>query len=278
MTLKFALLGHPVRHSLSPVLHGAAFSFSGLDAVYETIDTKEDELAARLETLSQQGYAGCNITIPHKKKVLPYLSALSPQARQVNAVNTICWHSDGAAIGHNTDLNGFRLALESFLAEVSRPPSLVLLLGSGGSALACVNVLDDIWAGPILVAARNQTVAQQMIGEKKSVALLAPEAKLIVQAVNKEPCLIVNTIPIGLTTTMPDWLEETFFGLPASSLLFDLVYTADRRQSTVLCNKAGKYGIKAVDGLAMLIEQARAAFLLWTGIAVPFHVMSKAVQ
>lgn len=261
------LIGHPVAHSKSPQMQNAAFAHVGLaDWRYELWDTPHETLPSRMAELSErEDVVGCNVTIPHKQAVLPYLSAVSAHARAIGAVNTIVKRGQGL-LGDNTDWIGFLADLDFHGVEVG-PTTQALVLGAGGSARAVVYALASRGAR-VWVHNRTPARAQHLLddlvrashwremGERCAVA---PTVDSVCHAVN----LIVNCTSAGMWPHEDDspWPDAAPF--PARAVLYDLVY---KPRVTKLMRQAEAAGTRAIGGLGMLAEQGAAAFEQWTGV------------
>jgi shikimate dehydrogenase len=252
-----AVIGHPVAHSRSPHMHNAAYRALGMDWDYAAADVEPDELAEFVRGLAQAGYAGVNVTIPHKQAVLELCDEVAPEARRAGSVNTVVVGDDGRLTGHSTDGRGLLWAL----GDVQ--PTTALVLGSGGAARAAVQTLKDAgWS--VRVAARTPNAAHQLGAERTHWP--APEAAP----------LVVNATPIGQAWDPADmpiapWLIE------AGSTVCDLAYRGDGHP-TLLCLAATAQGARVVDGLEVLIGQGIYAFELLTGRPAPVEVMRSAAR
>ena len=261
------VIGDPVRHSLSPAIHNAAFRALDLDWVYVAFPVAAGDGAAAVRAMRTLGLAGLNVTMPHKHEVLAELDQLSATAKALQAVNTV--HRFGAALhGENTDGAGFLDALhhdEGFDARGTR----AVVLGAGGAARAVVLALAGAGAGDIAVLNRTAARAQQA-------ADLAPPG--VARPGREEDVadadLIVNATPIGMGgTPTEEAVPVDPNRLKPGQLVVDLVYHPLR---TPLLAVARERGAIPVTGLGMLIHQAAHAFRLWTGEDPPLEVMSAA--
>lgn len=250
-------------HTLSPVIHNAAFRRLGLDWVYLSFPVAPDALTDAVAGLRALGAMGANVTMPHKQEVIPFLDALTEDAEAVGAVNTI-ENVGGRLVGHNTDIEGFRMMLESDIGfEVA--DASVLILGAGGAARA---VLQCVAAGgpvEIAVAARDEVRASSLKDLAPDVEVLAwDETTLDVSGSD----LIVNATPIGMGSE-----PCPVSGFRGGQVVVDLVYSPP---VTPLIEAARAAGVRAYGGLGMLVHQAAAAFRIWTGQEPPLEVMSAA--
>jgi shikimate dehydrogenase len=271
------LTGFPLSHSLSPKLHTAALKAAGLEGSYSLFPVdpaRPDELAALLERVRGGEIHGLNVTIPHKKAVIPLLDKLSETAKAIGAVNTI-YAQNGRLIGDNTDAAGFwadlsphlispkfqrtefrggtNLPLPHFRVSKMGEDGRGLVLGAGGSARAVVFALKA-HGWDVAVAARRIEQAQ---------ALLTEFGLQAAQSLDSQTTgfdLLVNTTPLGMTPNIEtcawDW------GFPPRAFVYDLVYNPPE---TLLMKRARAAGLQTSNGLGMLIEQAALAFELWTG-------------
>ena len=275
---QLGLIGWPVGHSLSPVIHQAALSACGVDGKYDLFPIQpfpagRRDLAEVLERVRHGDIQGLNVTIPHKQNVIPLLDELSASAQEIGAVNTI-YCQDGKLIGDNTDAAGF---LNDLYARYSmKGEKNALVLGAGGSSRAVVYALSrDRWQ--VTVAARRieqaQALAQDLSGGGRfEISAIYLDTERL-QGVQSD--LLVNTTPVGM---LPDvfaspWPDDA--ELPQNCFVYDLVY---RPAETLLLRQAGEAGLGAVNGLGMLVEQAALSFEIWTGYTAPRLVMQMAVR
>jgi shikimate dehydrogenase len=278
--LKLGLIGHPVSHSISPLLHGAALSFAGIAGEYNLIDVDAADLSARIASLAEEGYSGFNVTVPHKQAVLRAVDSLSDEARRVGAVNTVGIADGGKLIGHNTDLGGFIRALHNLLPEsFSCSSRQAVLIGAGGAARAGMYGLMECGFQNVVIVARDESKALELKSgvTQMEISVLDPKA-----AASLRPALVVNCTPIGQKDDfIPEWLEALFSGPTTGSAeryFYDMVYAGKARCATPLVELASAQGWQSMDGLAMLISQAALAFTFWTGIEVPPEVMETALH
>jgi shikimate dehydrogenase len=281
----FGLIGHPVKHSLSPLLHEAAFSFHNLDGEYRLLDIQPEQLTLKFDELKRSGFDGVNVTIPHKQAVIPLLDQVVEDAWSIGAVNTIVF-SDGKTVGHNTDVYGFSRALEDAIARENIDTNWsrsVLVIGCGGAAKAVVAGLCEMGFLDISIFGRDSKKASKFVLELAS--SLGPRGRLLidgamlrsVECLNEESLsakfLLVNATPAGQNgEPLPDWFSEALAQLDKRTLVYDLVYSKTE-YPTVLEGRARALCLPSVDGLDMLIYQAARAFEIWTGLAVPSDCM-----
>lgn len=273
------LLGWPVAHSRSPQMHNAAFAALGLDWAYVPLPVAPPDLEAAVRGLRAMGFAGANVTVPHKTAVIPYLDEISPLARAVGAVNTLRV-VEGRWIGENTDVEGFRRALAE--TGLSVRGQAVVLLGAGGAARAVLAALAQEGVKEIFLINRNLERARQMIAE---LGEALPAAGLHLPPVHllrpEEPppegvALLINATPVGMApeTEASPWPPDRPFPWGLQGVM-DLIYEPPRTRLMALAEEAG---IPAFNGLGMLLHQGALAFTMWTGRAAPLEVMRAALR
>lgn len=262
MTERVGLLGWPVSHSVSPAMHNAAFDALGLDWRYDLLPVRPTEFAGSVARLiKREGYRGFNVTIPHKLAAfaLTQVSAFSPGARAIGAVNTLVMGADGAWSADNTDWTGFAADLAAL--DVPIEGTTCLVLGTGGSSQAVVYALQQYGARRIVQVSRTPGRTAGVIGYGE-LAQHAPAADLV-----------INCTPVGMSpdTDQSPWPAEVSF--PKQAVLYDLVYNPAR---TALMQQALAAGARAYNGLGMLVRQGALSFEQWTGITPPTEIMTRA--
>lgn len=264
-TRTVGVIGWPVSHSLSPAIHNAAFATLGLPWVYLPLPVPPRELGSALAGLRALGFAGANVTMPHKTETAQRVGSLSEDARRLGAVNTIVVGAEGLE-GHNTDAPGFDRFLRRD-AAFDPAGRTALLFGAGGAARACALALARGGLGSLTVAVREpergRSVAEVLDGLGVTVDVVPLDAAAAVEA-----DLVVNATPVGAaneTLPMPRLAPEV--------VVVDLLY---QPATTPLLSSAREAGASAFGGLGLLLEQAALSFELWTGQAAPLEVMSAA--
>ncbi len=265
-TTVVGVIGDPVRHSLSPAIHNAAFAALGLDWVYVAFPVPRGRGGAAVAAARDLGLAGLNVTMPHKEDVAAACDDLTSDAAALRSVNTVVTQPAGRMLGDSTDGPGFLAALAEEGIAVTGRRSLVL--GAGGAARAVVLSLGRAGAD-VVVAARRPEAAE-------SAALLAPSGRAVaLDAVDGElgdAELVVNATPLGMAGEGPPLGPER---LGPAHVVVDLVY---HPAETPLLAAARARGAQAVNGLGMLVHQAALAFHLWTGAEAPLAVMRQAAE
>ncbi|MCC6979537.1 MAG: shikimate dehydrogenase [Candidatus Melainabacteria bacterium] len=278
--LLLGLIGHPVSHSLSPAMHLAAMKYIGRNGDYRLIDVVEEDLDEKLSSMHKDGYAGFNVTIPHKGAIYARCIGKSEDAVRTRAVNAVKIHADGKMIGHNTDLPAFKQALEKNFGNRNRLRALIL--GAGGASRSAIAALVDFGFSDVKLLVRNpekHTLSDFFCGDK----LIAGEtfnmirSEDFIQEEHDVPQLIVNCTPMGQASSeLPAWVDAMFKRAGERAFFFDMVYSKNN-QPTPMIAAAQKHGIAAVDGLEMLARQAALAFEYWTDKSVPPDVMLSAI-
>jgi 3-dehydroquinate dehydratase/shikimate dehydrogenase len=268
-TRLFGILGHPLGHSLSPLVHNTAFLKLGMDAAYLPFDVDAGALAPTLEALRAAGLRGANVTIPHKTAVIPLLDGIEAHAKKIGAVNTIVCRG-GKLRGHNTDVAGFVGALRS--AGVKLEGARALVAGAGGAARAAVVGLLDNGAS-VTVINRTRRRALALAGHLGDDQISVAGQCDMGSAASRSD-IVVNCTPAGM---------RGFSGpcpVPPRSIrrgtaVMDMVYNPVR---TRLLGQAEKRGARTVSGMEMFIRQAEAAFWLWTGLPFPETAVRRALS
>jgi len=293
-TALVGLIGQPVQHSLSPVMHNAALKAMGLDWCYLALPCESSELTKVLQSLRALKCKGLNITIPHKQTITGICSQLSPLAKKVGAVNTLIPDKIGGWIGTNTDVAGFIAPLMGRNQEWRKSKAIVL--GCGGSARAVVAGLQDMKIFQITVVGRKEEKLRNFLDHFNNAILknnsidtpgslkgiLENEDNLLEEI--KKADLIINTTPIGMHrdnknndahNQIP--LGVNFWNnLKTNTTLYDLVYTP---RPTAWLQLGQKKGYNCIDGLEMLIQQGAASLKLWSNYnEIPVNVMRSAAE
>lgn len=264
---RLVLLGHPLGHSLSPRVQNAALKRAGIALHYEPLDVPRHALEATIDELRRQRAAG-NVTIPYKEDVLAACDRLTDAAEAVGAVNTFWTAVDGALVGDNTDAPGFGLAAAAFLGRIPRGAT-VGLLGAGGGAAAVLHAMEKWEVTSVSVYSRDMKRAGRLAMRfPRMPAKLAPSANDAVRGAS----LVVNATPVGLSgNAMPVDVEL----LADDAEVMDLAY---RPGKTAFVLAARARGLRAQDGLRMLVEQGALAFERWFSRPPDHEAMWDAVK
>jgi shikimate dehydrogenase len=296
--LRFTLLGHPVGHSISPSICGAAFSALNLPHTYGVVDIpSEVELRRSLDDLRNGVLAGANVTLPYKRSVLQMADVRAPSAEEVGAANVLTVDRKKRVIAHNTDAEA--LAAELVANWAGRPKFRALVIGAGGAGLAAIVACKRMGFKVICITSRSWADSEQMFASpsaeraraltaltslwpktaddrpstKASQVLRLQWRELAIQA----DCIIQAT-SAGMSGADPG--EDIchvvpWDRLPRHTLVYDVVYTP---RLTPFLRKAEEHGVRAVGGLGMLVRQAQLSVRLWTGEQPPFDVMRDAAE
>jgi shikimate dehydrogenase len=268
MTKRIVLIGHPVAHSLSGAMQQAAFDDQGIDATYELWDRPPIGLGDAIVELRGDEFLGANVTIPHKERVVPLVDRQTDEAHVTGAVNTITKEGK-RLVGHNTDVAGFRVALDKLVGKQKMPRHAVVL-GAGGGARAVVYGLITEGFQRIIVFNRHLHRAEGLVKHfGRSAAHMElramPWHESIIEAELAKTKVVVNATSIGLNSDDTPIPAEI---IPPELLALDLIYNRTR-----FLRDAEAAGCTVADGELMLLHQGAAAFTLWTGKPAPLELM-----
>ncbi|MCL4448913.1 MAG: shikimate dehydrogenase [Actinobacteria bacterium] len=284
------VIGYPIDHSLSPLLHNAAFQAVGLDWVYVAFQVPEGKATSALGAVRTMGIHGLSVTMPHKQAIIDGLDSLSPTAEHLLAVNTVLWHQD-KLIGDNTDVGGFIDTLargvpsrqdfptkpDAPMKSLDEPAEMVfdpggkrcIILGGGGAAKAVAMALALRQAAEIVVVNRTLAHASQVVAIAGRVGRLGRLEEVA------DADLVVNATSVGMDPLMPDLSPVDKLLFHEGQVVVDLVYNPI---DTVLLRQARSQGAYCITGVSMLVYQAARAFEMWTGVEAPLYAMWKAVE
>ncbi len=253
------VMGWPVEHSRSPALHRFWLKQYGIDGDYALLPVPPENLAAALRGLRAQGFVGCNLTIPHKEAAVAILDRVDPAARRIGAVNTVVVAADGTLDGSNTDAFGFSENLRMAVPGWHAAAGPAVVLGAGGAARAVLAALLHVGASEIRLLNRHRERAEALaaaFGGAIRVGEWSERAAALAGA-----ALLVNATSLGQAGQPA--LELALDALPSAAVVNDLVYVP---LETPLLAAARARGNTAVDGLGMLMHQARPGFAAWFGV------------
>ena len=249
---KFLVIGNPIEHSLSPKLHNYWIKINNIDAIYDKKKLNENELEHLILEIKNKKIAGINVTVPFKKAVIPYLDRMSHEAEKTQSVNTIFLENNNL-IGHNTDINGFQLAIKKLNFEIQNKK--IFILGAGGVVSSLVFALNKMGVAEITITNRTKQNAENL---KKFFKNL----KIIDWGEIPQFDVIINATSIGLNKN--DNIKLDFTKVGKNKLFFDVIYNP--KETNFL--KIGKrLGNQSENGKLMFIYQALSAFKLWHGIS-----------
>jgi shikimate dehydrogenase len=253
------VMGWPVGHSRSPRLHGYWLAHYGIDGAYVPFPVAPENLERALRALPLLGIAGVNLTVPHKEKALAAMDALTPAARRIGAVNTVIVR-DGKLHGDNTDGFGFIESLKAALPEWRPAAGPATVIGAGGAARAILAALIDAGVQQLCVVNRTEARTEALAREFGCAIGVTPWAAR--DEALEGAALLVNATTLGMAGQPP--LEFALDRLPQAAAVYDVVYTP---LETALLAAARARGNPSIDGLGMLLHQARPGFEAWFGIA-----------
>jgi shikimate dehydrogenase len=250
------VIGHPISHSKSPRLHGHWLKRYGIDGHYIPMNVAPDDLARTIELLPRLGFAGINVTLPHKEAVMALCDEITPRAKAVGAVNTVIFQEDGSVLGDNTDGYGFMANLYAGAPNWRADTGPAAVLGAGGAARGVVAALLDANAPQIILSnrtAERATALQSEFGTRVVVSAWDDVGDAI-----KGANLLVNTTSLGMDgqPALPVSLDH----LGSETLVTDIVYAPLKTQLLI---DATARGCAVVDGLGMLLHQAAPGFEAW---------------
>lgn len=248
------VIGWPVAHSKSPLIHRFWLEKLGLDGDYGRFPVHPDRLGEAIRALSALGLRGVNVTVPHKEAVLPYLDSVTRNAKAIGAVNTIRIDEQGRLHGRNTDVHGIWRSLDDVEARSGR----IVLIGAGGAARAAAYALSSYKPEYVTILNRSRERAERLLSEFRLRGEVGP-----LDAVPAAD-LVINASPLGMEGQPP--LPLSLARLESHTVVFDMVYAP---LETPLLKEARKRRLRTIDGLTMLIHQADEAFGVFFHASAP---------
>jgi shikimate dehydrogenase len=262
---RLLLLGHPVAHSLSPRFQNAALEAAGLTSHYAALDVTPSALAGVVSTVRENALGG-NVTIPHKAAFAAYCDVLTPLARRTRAVNTFWIDDQNQLIGDNTDVGGFDALVRDVLGELPNEAH-VAVVGTGGAA-AAVCAATERWTRASVVLWGRTAEHSHVLADRFPHVTVAPSAQALLQGAH----IVVNATSVGMGVSNATPVDVA--AIPNGAVVLDLVY---RRGATPFVRAALMRGLRAADGLVMLLEQGALAFERWFGIVPDHELMRRAL-
>ncbi|MBT9315877.1 shikimate dehydrogenase [Leptothoe spongobia] len=275
-TQLLGVIGSPVKHSMSPIMHNAAISTLGIDYVYLPFPIAPERLNVAIDGFAAVGLKGFNITIPHKQTIMPLLATISDVAQAIGAVNTVWW-SDRGWCGTNTDAAGFIAPLQVLDRDWSQSPAMVL--GNGGAARAVVAACHQLGFPEIMVVGRN---AEKLAAFAQSWQMSPLKPPISIHTWEQlddllpKVSLVVNSTPLGMAPKIQasPLTDAQINLLPDHAIAYDLIYTPS---PTRFLRQACSVGLGTFDGLEMLVQQGAAALEIWTQQPSPVDVMRQSL-
>lgn len=269
------VIGHPIKHSFSPLIHNIAFELLDQNYIYLPFDVPTNGLKDALKGMLALGIKGFNVTLPHKEKIFSFVKEISDEAAIVGAINTVV-NEDGILHGYNTDVTGIVESLNPYKDELAG--ATVTVIGSGGAARAIIFALIRIFkVGHINIVNRTEQKAESLkeyfaskmlYNEFKTFGLVPPD----LVEVFRSSKLIVNATSMGMAPEIDDSATTIKESFNSDQIVFDVIYTPIK---TRLLKIAHDQGARTINGLPMFIEQAAKSFELWTGEKMPTDKVKK---
>ena len=244
---KFLVIGNPIDHSLSPKLQNWWLKENNIRATYDKIKLEVHEIKNFIQDIKEQKIAGCNVTVPFKKTVIPFLDKLSPEAKQTQSVNTITF-DNGDLIGHNTDIAGFDAAIKKINFNIKGKK--VLILGAGGVVPSIIFALKNMHVNEITISNRSRERAEDL-------KISFDNLKILEWGNITDFDMVINATSLGLNN---ETINLDFSGLEGDKLFYDLIYNP---HETSFLKMGKQLGYKTENGKTMFVYQALEAFKLW---------------
>ncbi len=271
MTQKYGIIGFPLDHTFSPYIHNTAFNFLKINARYDKFEIPPISFEKDISRLKSENINGFNVTVPYKQKILPFLDEIEPIAKKVGAVNTIKKLSKNYWKGYNTDLYGFIQPLRGYLSEIKN----VLIIGAGGAAkAACFSLLSEKKEIELTIVNRTIENADKLrtslIDSFKNI--ITTHSLLQMEIIQMQYDLIVNTTNVGmgkLSLQIPLGVSGL---VHKNSVVYDLIYNPEE---TLFLQSVSNKNIIRINGLQMLIGQAKKSFSIWTDKEYPYQILDE---
>ena len=243
----YVVIGNPIGHSLSPDIHNYWLRENNIDAVYDKIQLEKKEIKDFINKIKQQKINGCNVTVPFKKDVIPFLDKLSQEAEHTQSVNTISFEN-GFLVGHNTDIVGFQKSIQ--LSNYSIKNKKIFILGAGGVVPSIIFALNKMEVSKIIISNRTKKNAENLKDQFKNI-------DIVDWGRSPEYDVIINATSLGLNN---ESINLDFSNNLNNKLFYDVIYNP---RETNFLKEAKKFGHKVENGKLMFVYQAFEAFKLW---------------
>ena len=247
---KYLVIGNPIEHSLSPKLHNHWLKENNINAIYDKIKLEDKEIKNFIQDIKNQKISGCNVTIPFKRAVIPFLDKLSLEAKQTDSVNTITF-DDGDLVGHNTDISGFEKAIKNL--NFNMKGKKVLILGAGGVVPSIIFALKKMDVSEIIISNRTRQKAENL-------KMLFNYLNIVEWGILPELDVIINATSLGLKN---ETINIDFSNIGKNKLFYDVIYNPNE---TIFLKQGKEFGNLSENGKLMFLYQASEAFKLWHGI------------
>lgn len=268
MPKHFAVIGNPIAHSLSPVMHRAGYKALGLNAEYQKFEVQPDALKDAVHGLKGLGFSGWNVTVPYKEAIIPFLDELTEEAQRAGAVNTVKVY-EGRLIGHNTDGAGFVRSLQSYIEL--KPGMKVVVLGAGGAARGITMALAPLGV-QLQILNRTLKRAEELVDHIREFGGQAESGEWGPSEWLKQADLVIQTTSIGLRN---ESFPFTLQGVSPNTLVVDIIFNP---WETLFLREAKQKGCQTLNGVEMLLYQGVLAWEFWLGGQAPVHAMKKALH
>ena len=247
---RYSVIGNPIDHSLSPKLHNYWLKRNNIDANYIKIKLEKSEIKNFIQEIKKQKIIGCNVTVPFKRTVIPYLDKLTPESEQTQSVNTIIFDNN-ILVGHNTDIVGFKKAIQN--TNYNFENKKILILGAGGVVPSIIFALNKMNVLKIIISNRTKEKAENLKKQFSNIDILEWG-----MAINYD--VIINATSIGLKN---DTINLDYLNIAKNKFFYDVIYNPSE---TNFLKEGKKFGNQIENGKLMFIYQAFEAFKLWHGI------------
>ncbi len=270
-TMLLAVIGDPIAHSKSPVMHNAALEVLGIEGEYYPLHVSREDLSSAISRIKEIGFRGINVTIPHKVDVMNYIDRIDDSAARIGAVNTIV-NENGILTGYNTDGMGYVRSLKDETHVDLRGKS-IMVLGAGGAARGIIYALAQEEPKSIVIANRTKDKAIQMAEEWKSLVNISAITMDQVEGILPDMDVVINTTSIGMYPNTSQTVIDPEL-IPPGIIVSDLIYNP---LTTELLKKSKERGCIIHGGLGMFVNQGAYALEYWTGMPAPIETMRTAV-
>ena len=276
-TKLLGVIGDPIEHSLSPVMHNAAIAHLGVDYVYLPFPVKTADLGVAIGGFNAIGLQGFSVTIPHKQAILSVLSEVSAVAKVVGAVNTV-WRTDSGWSGTNTDVEGFIAPLQAYDWDWSQ--TMPVILGHGGAARAVVVGLTQLGCTEIHIVGRDvqklSQFQQSWVNAPLPITINVHRWEQLPELISQAD-LVVNTTPVGMYPNVDQSPIDNaaMQKIKEGAIAYDLIYTPNPTQ---FLQQAQQQGAITIDGLEMLVQQGAAALKIWLEQTPPVDIMRQSLR
>lgn len=266
----YLVIGQPIDHSLSPLMHNKALFYHNIDASYHAVNLRPDELTSFISWVNRDRFLGCNITIPYKEQLFEMVDEVDENASRAGAINTISKNDRNLLVGSNTDIFGFSNPLLKYSSEIEDMRAIVF--GTGGASKAVHIALEELGVAEIIYVSRNPSdkiddpagTFTKTVGYNQW------------QAYSDDTALIVNTTPLGMgKLRSKSIIDDSDIDMLANKICYDLIYNPPE---TKFLNQAKTAGAEVISGLEMFIGQGGKSFKIWTGKDFPVDEIRKLLR